>query len=60
MEETVLRKGLPISKNADGSFTADGTGISFRQDENNKLFIYRSDTTPMVLLYTQQLSRRIV
>lgn len=56
----VLRQAQPIIKNDDGSFTIEGTGISFSQDENNKVFIYRSDTVPMVLLHTQQLSQRIV
>ena len=60
MDGQILRQAQPIIKNDDGSFTIEGTGISFSQDENNKVFIYRSDTVPMVLLYTQQLSQRIV
>ena len=60
MDVKILRQAQPIIKNDDGSFTIEGTGISFSQDENNKVFIYRSDTVPMVLLYTQQLSQRIV
>jgi len=60
MGKQVLRQAQPINHNDDGSFTIDGTGISFYQDDNNKLFVYRSDTQPMVLLYTQQLLHRIV
>ena len=60
MDGQILRQAQPIIKNDDGSFTIEGTGISFSQDENNKVFIYRSDTVPMVLLYTQHLSQRIV
>lgn len=50
-EPTVLRRGVPFARNDDGTFTFEGTGISFMQSEDGRVTIFRSDSVPNVWLY---------
>ena len=60
MEPTVLRRSVPIIDNGDGTFTFEGTGLSFFQDSGNQLNVYRSDSVPNVWLYRHGMSDRFV